>query len=370
MRGRVMTPLEALLSIVLEYGNRATMYHMRIVRSLLRDRCHEAVHQRDIDLLVLVGIHGAPRVLAQATDAASIEQAVSELARSLSSEYGLVDAHARSAVRTWALALAVSTDPITNPRRSAPIRLAGQERAPPLSAVRGPGRLVVDAAGGGNYATIGSAYADARAGEIIVVHPGTYRETLRIDRDVQIVGNGGRSTVIVEGAPGAGVFTLSGGSPALTGLTIRVVGTCPDGQPAITGAISVTAGTPVIEDCDITSSAGSAVYIFGLTADPTFRNCTMRDSCRDGINVSDEGQGTIEKCEISGNARAGITKTKGGNTVIRDCEIHLNGFRGVWVHGQGSGTFTGNRLTGNIGGAWVIDADSVKVLRTGNTPNE
>ncbi|NBT26908.1 MAG: hypothetical protein EBT09_10215, partial [Actinobacteria bacterium] len=301
-----------------------------------------------------------------------------------------------------------------------------------------PKRLIVDAAGNGDYRTIASAVLGARPQDTIVVRPGTYKESLTIDRDVHIVGEGGRSMVIVEGVPdgynpgappqgpqaarelpsptwapppggrsrvngeGApeaksssgqapvlfGFFSFRAGSATLTGLTIRVVGIGPVGTA--TGAIEVLAGTPVIEDCDLTSSAGSAVYILGAGANPVIRNCTIRngkgvgvtvqykalgtiekcvisgnayagveiktggnptvrnceirDGKQDGVLVWEQGQGTIENCVISGNAYAGVGIISGGNPFIRDCEIRDGQGPGVWVYDQGQGTFTGNTL--------------------------
>ena len=315
-------------------------------------------------------------------------------------------------------------DPATRTPVPAPVRTAtsipSATPIPPTSTpvlptpTPGPGRLIVNAAGSGDYRTIASAIRDARPQDTIVLRPGTYKETLIINNDVRIVGEGGRSKVIVEGAPGQGaVFTFTAGSATLTGLTIRVVGTGPADEA--TGAIAVRGGTPVIEDCDLTSSAGSAVYIVGEGANPTFRNCTMRDSRDDGVHVlqwgkgtieksvisgnayvgveiktggnptvrdsqirdnkrggvfvHDQGWGTIEKCVISGNGLAGVGISDVGNPTVRDSQIRDNTQYGVWVRELGQGTFTGNTLTGNPSGAWVIQADAWKVTRTGNRPN-
>jgi parallel beta-helix repeat protein len=271
----------------------------------------------------------------------------------------------------------------------------------------------VDASGSGDYKTIASAILGARPQDTIVLRPGTYKESLTIDRDVRIVGEGGRSKVIVESAPGANVFTFTAGSATLTGLTIRNTDPARD-----LSAITVRGGTPVIEDCDLTSSAGSAVYIFdfyGAGANPVIRNCTMRNSggsgvwfhtrgkgmiekcvisgnalsgvvirtggnpvvrdceIRDnketGVFVDDQGQGTIEKCVISGNAYAGVAITTAGNPVVRDCQIRDGKDAGVFVYEHGRGTFTGNTLTGNASGAWVIKPDAGMVIRTGNRPD-
>ena len=231
----------------------------------------------------------------------------------------------------------------------------------------GPKRLIVDASGSGDYKTIASAILGARPQDTIILRPGTYKEAPEIDHDVQIVGEGGRSKVIVEATSGGYVFTLTGGSATLTGLTIRIVGTGPVDQKS--GAIYVRAGTPVIDDCDLTSSAGSAVYILGAGANPTIRNCTMRNSRDYGVFVSEQGQGTVEKCVISGNAKQGVRISEGGNPTVRDCEIRENWESGVFVLDQGQGTFTGNTLTGNAKVVWNIQPTAGKVTRKDNKPN-
>ena len=209
-----------------------------------------------------------------------------------------------------------------------------------------PKRLIVDASGSGDYRTIASAVLAARPADTIVLRPGTYKETLVINNDVQITGEGGRSKVIVEGAPGQGaVFKFTAGSATLTGLTIRVVGTGPADKGR--GAIGVLAGTPVIEDCDLTSSAGSAVYILGAGANPVIRNCTMRNSLQGGVFVYEQGRGTIEKCVISGNGLSGVEISKGGNPTVRGCEIRDNKQVGVGVSEQGQGTIERCVISGN-----------------------
>ena len=102
---------------------------------------------------------------------------------------------------------------------------------------------------------------------------------------------------------------------------------------------------------------------------PTVRDCKIRDGQASGVDVHEQGQGTIERCVISGNARAGVEISEGGNPTVRDCEIRRNGYEGVWVSEQGQGTFTGNTLAGNARGAWDIESTAGRVTRTGNRPN-
>ena len=242
----------------------------------------------------------------------------------------------------------VRTTPVPFWVPSTPTPLPTATPIPPTP-TPGPKRLVVDAAGSGDYRTIASAILGARPQDTIVLRPGTYKESLTIRNDVQIVGEGGRSKVIVEGAPVANVFDFLSGSATLTGLTIRIVGT---GTANIGwGAIAVRGGTPVIEDCDLSSSAGTAVYISGAGANPVIRNCTMRNSRDSGVYVYEQGQGTIEQCVISGNGLSGVAIRTGGNPTVRDCEIRDGQASGVHVHEQGQGTIercviSGNALSG------------------------
>ena len=113
--------------------------------------------------------------------------------------------------------------PVATPPPAMPPPPSTATAVPPTATPSGSRRLVVDASGGGDHKTIAKAVQDARGGDTIVLRPGTYQESLEISSDVRIVGEGGRSKVIVEGAPGADVFWFESGSATLTGLTIRVV---------------------------------------------------------------------------------------------------------------------------------------------------
>ena len=205
----------------------------------------------------------------------------------------------------------------------------------------------MDGSGVGDYPTIDAAILGAKTGEIIVLRPGTYtfKVNFTIDRDVRIVGEGGREKVIVERAPGTHVFHFTRGSATLTGLTIRYTG--PPPPEGSIGAVLVAGGTPIFEDCEFTSTAGAAVYIKGATSNPLLRNCTLRDSYRSGVLVFEQGQGKIERCVISGNTQAGVAIQTGGNPTVRDCQIRDGKDDGVFVYDQGKGTIEACVITGN-----------------------
>ena len=225
----------------------------------------------------------------------------------------------------------------------------------------GSRRVIVDGSGRGDFNTIESAYFNAKAGETIVVRPGTYRVSLGIDRNVRIVGEGGRSKVIVQGTAGAHVFTVTSGSATLVGMTIRVTGPGPAGQDW--SAIAIRGGLPLIGDCDLTSSAGSAVHIFNSTTNPTVRNCTFRGSRDHGVLVSDRGRATIEKCAFFGNAGSGVATMRGGNPIVRDCEIRDGKGSGVMVFDQGKGTIEKCVISGNAKAGVQISKGGNPIVR-------
>ena len=121
-----MTPQEALVAIAREYDRSVTISHMRHVRGMLLERCPEARHRRGVDLLILAGNDGVSRALTATADGTRI----ADLARRMVDDHGIGDEHARWAVETWALALGVSTAPVTDLRPSDPVRRQVPERMP------------------------------------------------------------------------------------------------------------------------------------------------------------------------------------------------------------------------------------------------
>lgn len=238
-----------------------------------------------------------------------------------------------------------------------------------------PRRLIIDAAGGGDFRAIGPAIKVARPLDTIVVRPGTYRETVMIDRDVQVIGEGGRENVVIEGSYGSHVITITKGSATLKGLTIRLVGS---GDTSVDySALRVSATThvaynearrtlPMIEDCDVMSQSGTAVSVFGEDSNPTFRNCLIHDSQFQGILVDEHGAGLIETCQISRNRVFGVVIRPGAQLVMRNCVFTGNEIGGIMVWAKGYGTFTNCRIIGLS--PWEIQPGST-VTRTGNVPN-
>jgi len=101
---------------------------------------------------------------------------------------------------------------------------------------------VLRAGPGLRYATIGSALRAARAGDTVLVAPGSYRESLRIDRPVVLLGEG---RPIVDGGGRGHVVEITAPGVTLRGFTLRASGSNPEREDA---GVMVRAGPVRIED--------------------------------------------------------------------------------------------------------------------------
>jgi parallel beta-helix repeat protein len=149
------------------------------------------------------------------------------------------------------------------------------------------------------YATIGAALAEARAGDTIEVHPGTYREQLDMKEGVRVVARPGGETILEPRAgaaqPGAAILFSNITSGAISGLRVAI----PEGSGVSVGVLV----------------ADSNVEIGGLA--------------------------------IQGAASAGILVRGASNALIRGNTIHQNAGAGVVVEGDATPRLVSNILSDN-----------------------
>lgn len=119
-------------------------------------------------------------------------------------------------------------------------RIASLEQSLGLSSSSAPSTptavLFVSPQEGAPYKTIQAALEAAPAGARILVLPGTYRESLRIGKPVQIEGYGPVDQVILEADAGPVITVVNNAAVSLEGLTLR----CPQaGSQAVAGPASL-----------------------------------------------------------------------------------------------------------------------------------
>ncbi len=250
---------------------------------------------------------------------------------------------------------AASAEPVINP----PTQLS----VPPIDsqALTAPDQqqsLVVSQLGDGQYTTISEAIQVALPGALILVRTGIYTESLVLDKDIEVIGNGPKEQIILESNDNHCVV-MQTSHASIRGLTIR----CQAGQESKQyHALDILQGQLFIEDCSITSNSSACIAIHNAAANPTIRYCAIYGSASNGIAVYDDAQCTIEYCDIFECSEPGISIATGGNPVFRHCTIHHSQQHGVFAHNNARGTFEDCDIHNNGYSAVVMASHSNLLL--------
>jgi hypothetical protein len=203
--------------------------------------------------------------------------------------------------------------------------------------------VIVAANGRGHFESLTEAIQQAPAGARIVVCPGQYAEPVRLDKSLEIVGDGRPEDIVIESRGYHAVQIATNKPLLLRGLTIRAKKDTPDGEFY---GLEVLEGRPVVKDCLIESEMLASVAVHD-GADPTLKRCQIFGSPDTGVFVYDRGRGTFEACDIFSNQKAGVTVSDGGESLFKRCRIYDNGGHGVAVLKGGSATLEGCHLLTN-----------------------
>jgi hypothetical protein len=176
-----------------------------------------------------------------------------------------------------------------------------------------PPTHVVDAYQRGDFATVSEAIEAAKPGDRILVRPGLYQESLVVNKPLEIIGDGPVEDIEIR-ASDAHVLTFRASIGRVANLTLR------QAEAKNPRGVVIYQGRLDLQGCDISSRAGSCVYVKN-GADPPGAPHRLHDSKYSGAFVDDAGPGTLE-------------------------------------NNNGLGMLEDNDLTGNGRGAWDIDKDS------------
>jgi nitrous oxidase accessory protein NosD len=268
----------------------------------------------------------------------------------------------------------------------------------------------VDPGGAGDALTIADAIARAGADATIAIRPGTYEESLTIERPVHLVAADPAAPPLI--APGAGACVLAtGAGGSISGLTFAGAAASDPGSeappclllshaslrlegnrigggagPAIlirdggapgiarnmieTGSgpgIVVAAGAaPTIDQNTIRGVAAAALIARGGAA-PVITNNTFEES--GGMVFAEGATGQVEGNRISASTTSGIEIATGADPVVVDNTIDQSEGAGVFVYDHGKGRLERNVIVGSrLSG--VVIADGGDALVSGNAIRE
>ena len=220
----------------------------------------------------------------------------------------------------------------------------GEELTPNLEVLKGNG-LVVAKTGQFDYSTIGEALKNAKPGTSIVVHPGLYKESLVLNKPIEITGNGEQDPVIIESVD-ASCIQMQTDYALIRGLTLRARGR--------NYTLESRQGQLVVEDCDIKSFDYTVMRICGFNVHAVIRRCQIHDGKWNGVWISNSAQGILEDSQIIGNGHAGIGVGCGSQVEVRRCQINRNGGEAIAVYNYGRVKVEDCDLTENGDGPWRI----------------
>ena len=241
--------------------------------------------------------------------------------------------------------------------------------------------LRVAQSGPADARTITEAIRKASPGQVIQVFPGIYRESIVLDRDLELVGQNAYGAVVIESI-GAPCMDMKTERSVIRNFTIRgAIGSAHSslGPNLIHYGIVVLQGNLVLEGCDISVDDGPAIYIKGqklnapiqqvidlipsvhylslfspddldLTGKDeilfsresskvlvTIRNCQIHDS-EIGVFIRQKAQVLIEACDFFHHSESAISASLKPELVANHCTIQ-NSYRGITLSNFVKGDF-------------------------------
>lgn len=206
--------------------------------------------------------------------------------------------------------------------------------------------------GWGTFKTIVAAVREAPEGAVISVQPGTYTESVVLDRDITLAAEKGRGTVrIVAGAHGPALTVRSPGG-RVQGLVLEGRGTEP--------AVLVTAGSVEVNGCEIT---GGGAQVTG-TATPVFRDCELHHTGDIGLYLGGDSRAVVENTGISDVDAVGILIDHGATPTLTRVSVTRTGGHGIRITGAARAALELCAVTHTGAAAVAVDDSARPVLRS------
>jgi F-box protein 11 len=391
-------PREELARIISTYG-REIVSDPRRCEGLLKDTCPSC--DREVFILASVQKKRIPAELLTLAPTVPKEILVRRLAERVVAELGFAPEHALWAVVSWALALSVLTpeDARALGKKGGRKRAAGAAPAAPAGTFP-PESIIVSPQGDGQFRTIADAVQRAAPGTRIFVRPGVYRESLKIERNVEVFGEGPASAIVLEETGGT-LIQVKADTFSLHGITLKGQA----GEGAGAPLVEILRGTGLVEDCTFAAGGiGMALSgnrtrgILRRLSVHSFRTCgilvsarasAQLDGCRiassrSGITVSDGAEAGIRGCQVEGGqygiefgsrsggivegtditryAYAGVLVRDGADPAVQRCTVHHGNF-GIEVSDRGKGAFSDCDIAGNARGFFITRSGNPVVQR-------
>lgn len=187
-------------------------------------------------------------------------------------------------------------------------------------------KIIVCANGTGDFKTISEALQQANSDSIIMVKPGIYNESILIDKDRSIIGDGPVEEIIIEQSLSS-CITVKAGNATIKGISIRDKKNLRKAMKKHkTDALLVMDGSLQLENCHISSLFGNGIKAVEH-ATLTLNQCTIRTSLYAGLTLSNHSNAILRNCTIGlsyeGFVISGNSKVEMDNTTINSLNVGI-----------------------------------------------
>jgi SpoVK/Ycf46/Vps4 family AAA+-type ATPase len=204
------------------------------------------------------------------------------------------------------------------------------------------------------YRTIGDAIAASASGDIVTINPGTYAESILLEKDVTLSAAGPPGAVRIEASGGA-VVRLTGETAGLSGLVLVHHG-------EQTAAIEVPGGRLRLDECVVEAHSAAALWVYG-NADVAARGCTMSNTVGAGVIVADGALGTFVDCTFERTVASAVVIRSGARPYLHHCTIADVEASALLVADNGKGTLEDCTVTRTGNPAVAVEGTSSPLLR-------
>jgi tRNA A-37 threonylcarbamoyl transferase component Bud32 len=247
---------------------------------------------------------------------------------------------------------AVAGSGLTGSGRPDPV--PGRVPAPAKAATSQERVIVVGKGGQGQCMSLRVALRQASDGMQIQVLPGVYRESLVVDKEVIITGQGERGAVIIESPKGL-CLALNAPQLRLENLTLR-------GQ-ASEPVLEVAQGRLHLHDCDLEAEGGAGVLLRGIGLEANLHGCSIQGSGPVAFLVGPNGSARMQDCLIEGGFLAGLDLESGARIQVQHSRILNDQGIGLRLAPGAQASLDDCQVSGQPAGGLELEADSRAELR-------
>ncbi len=207
--------------------------------------------------------------------------------------------------------------------------------------------IVVSTDGAGAFRSIQRAIDSANYGDIILVNPGIYEETLVLASGISIRGSGPSHTIIRSSygyQPVVRGYVV--GSVVMEGVTLERSSSMLESV-----VVDLQSSQVVFRNCRITGGQEGGVRSTGLAL-LSFESCDIEANLGYGLQISDAAQLTIKNCSITNNDSVGLHLYDTA-AVIENSIFQWNAWSGIAL--EGSAKIDCAEITLSNNGSWGLN---------------